>query len=85
MAEENMQAERSEFEQHVRAAGEAARKQWRSLIPGDFWRYRRQARREFLLAVRTAVDGAIDRMESSSADVEGRSGAGKHKVEVEVE
>lgn len=84
MAEETTQKERSEFVEHLEAAREATKEQWASLIPRDFWRYRREAKREFLLAVRSVVDKAIERIEESGTKAEARA-KGKQKVEVEVE
>jgi hypothetical protein len=61
------QAEDSEFVKHFKAAGRAKAAQWKSLIPDDFWEYRCEARREFLLAVRSAVDAAIRELEAIDA------------------
>jgi hypothetical protein len=63
MAEAKKQAKPSEFSRHMKAAGAAAARQWGSLIPREFWQYRREARREFLLAMRSVVDGAIEHLE----------------------
>jgi hypothetical protein len=84
MAEEKVKREPPEFVEHVKAAGRATTKQWKSLIPEDFWVHGREARRETLLAVRSLIDGAIERLEaageSSSAS---KSTRRKTKVEVE--
>jgi hypothetical protein len=58
------QSEESEFMKHFKAAGRAKVAQWKSLIPDEFWEYRREARREFLLALRSAVDAAIRELEA---------------------
>ncbi len=84
-----VQPEESEFMKHLRAAGRAKAAQWKSLIPDEFWQYRREARREFLLALRTAVDSAIRELEAMDArDTQSkppkpRPSARKTKVEVE--
>jgi hypothetical protein len=81
--EEKVKAEPSEFSQHVKAAGSAAVKQWKSLIPGEFWEYGREARRETLLAVRSAIDSAINRLEAAEEASPKRTTRRKTKVEVE--
>lgn len=81
MADEPMREERSEFVEHMREARRSFRKQWASLVPSEFWQYRRKARQEFLLALRSAVDAAIDHLESD----EDAAPAGRTKTKVEVE
>jgi hypothetical protein len=81
--EEKVKAEPSEFSQHAKAARSAAVKQWKSLIPGEFWEYGREARRETLLAVRSAIDSAIDRLEAAEEASPKRATRRKTKVEVE--
>lgn len=85
MTDENMQAERSSVREHLKAAGRAYKQQWKSLLPDKFWHYREEARREFLLAMRGVVDATIERLEEASSGLEPRTGAGKQKIEVEVE
>ncbi|HOA22819.1 MAG: hypothetical protein WBH90_14995 [Aggregatilineales bacterium] len=85
MAEENKQARRSHFREHMKAAARAYKLQWRSLLPENFWRYRAEARREFLLAMRGLVETAIERIEGAGSGLEPPAGAGKQKIEVEVE
>jgi hypothetical protein len=81
MAEEKTQ---SEFVQHMKAAASSAGKQWKSLIPKEFWQHGREAKREMLLAFRTVVDGAIDRLEASEERAAARREAPrKAKIEVE--
>jgi hypothetical protein len=82
-SEKTKREESSEFVQHVRAAGKALLRQWKSLIPGDFWTYGREARRETLLAMRSAVDTMIDRLESEEDEAPKPRPARKAKVEVE--
>jgi hypothetical protein len=64
MAEETVKVEKSEFSKHMRAATKARAKQVGSLVPKEFWQYGREARREFLLAMRSVVDDAIDHLEA---------------------
>lgn len=61
------ESEESEFVKHFKASGRAKAAQWKSLIPDEFWEYRREARREFLLGVRSAVDAAIRELEAIDA------------------
>ena len=63
MTEETVKVEKSEFSKHMKAATKARARQVGSLVPKEFWQYGREARREFLLAMRSAVDGAIDHLE----------------------
>jgi hypothetical protein len=74
----------SEFTQHVKAACSSAAEQWKSLIPKEFWQHGREAKREMLLAFRTVVDGAIDRLESSGEGVAAQRDV-PHKAKIEVE
>ncbi len=84
MAEQKVQEERSEFVEHMKAATHSVKKQWSSLIPSEFWEHGRAARREFLLALRSAVDGAIERLEEPQKETpKPRTPRRKTKVEVE--
>ena len=38
-----------------------------SLLPAEFWEHRRAARREMLLAARSLLDAAIERIEQQEA------------------
>ena len=58
----------SEFAEHAKAAGKAALRQWKSLLPDDFWNYGREARRETVLALRSAVNTIIDRLEPAPSE-----------------
>ena len=64
MTEETVKVEKSEFSKHMRAATKARAKQVGSLVPKEFWQHGREARREFLLAMRSVVDDAIDHLEA---------------------
>jgi hypothetical protein len=85
MAEQEAQVEHSEFGTHLRSAGKHVVKQWASLIPREFWTHGREAQREFLLAMRAAVDGAIERIEKDAPDIEDAKPASRRKTKVEVE
>ena len=76
--------EPSDFVTHMKNAGVAFRKQWGSLIPDDFWKYGKEARREFILGLQAAVDSTIDRIESVDSDRPSRRGrTTKAKVQVD--
>ncbi|MGF1504297.1 MAG: hypothetical protein GYB64_13460 [Chloroflexi bacterium] len=83
--EVEVQTEPSDFAQHMRNSAEAVAKQWGSLIPGEFWDYGREARKEFLLGMRAAVDSAIDRLERRQTEAPQGSTRGPSKVQVEVD
>jgi len=74
----------SEFSEHAKAAAKAAVRQWKSLLPDDFWHYGREARRETVLALRSAVNTLIDRLEPAPTDTPPKPrSTRKAKVEVE--
>jgi len=76
------------FGEHMRAAGQATVRQWRSLLPDKFWESGREARREFLLAMRSAVDVVIERLEGETGAPPTKPGGKRgstRKVKVEVE
>jgi hypothetical protein len=52
--------------QHFRAAREEMRKSMEILLPEGFLEHRRGARREMLLAWRSMLDAAIQRMEEKA-------------------
>jgi hypothetical protein len=52
-----------EVRQHVRAAREELRESIRSILPPGFVEHRRKARKEMLLAWRSLIDSALERME----------------------
>ena len=82
MAEEEKAKELPEFVEHMKAAAEATANQWKSLIPKEFWEHGREARRETLLAMRSLVDSAIERLEEKEEKPKRRS-TRKAKVDVE--
>jgi len=54
--------------QHVRAAREELRESIRSFLPPGFVEHRKKARKEMLLAWRSLIDSAIERMEDKEED-----------------
>jgi len=56
-----------EARQHFRAAREEMRKSVELLLPEGFLEHRRGARREMLLAWRSMLDAAIQRMDEKKA------------------
>ena len=81
--EEQDQPEVSEFGKHIKAARHAAVEQWQSLIPQEFWNHGRVARREFLLAMRSLVDVAIEHLEQKEDSDAKAKAPRKAKVEVQ--
>ena len=53
----------AEARRHARAARREWGRSWEGLLPAGFVEHRRAARREMLLALRSLVNAAIDRME----------------------
>ena len=54
----------AETREHLQAARAEMRKGLKTLFPASFFQHRQNARRESLLALRSLIDGLIDRMES---------------------
>jgi hypothetical protein len=54
-----------EVRQHVRAAREEFRESMRAFLPPEFFEHRKKARKEMLLAWRSMIDSALERMEKS--------------------
>ena len=52
-----------EVRQHVRAAREEMRESIKAFLPPEFIEHRRKAGREMLLAWRSLIDAALERME----------------------
>jgi hypothetical protein len=55
--------------QHVRAAREEMRESIRSFLPPGFVEHRRKARKEMLLAWRSLIDSAIERIDDKEEDI----------------
>lgn len=51
--------------EHARAAREEMRKSVEALLPPEFVAHRRAARREMLLAARSVIDAALERLETA--------------------
>ena len=56
----------TEAHEHMRTARENMRKSIKALLPPGYMEHRRAARKEMLLAMRSLVDAAIDRVEKHS-------------------
>ncbi len=52
-----------EARMHAHAAREAMRRAWEGFLPPRVVQHRRAARREFLLAMRSMVNAALDRLD----------------------
>ncbi len=61
---------RDEARKHMRAAREEMRASIQSLFPPEFVQHRRRARREMLLAWRSFIDHAIQRIDEKEAGTE---------------
>ena len=49
--------------QHARAAREEFRESMKAFLPPKFWEHNRKARKEMLLAWRSMIDAALERMD----------------------
>ncbi len=54
----------TEAREHARAAGASLRRSFEELVPRGFIEHRRAARREMLLAMKSLLDAAIERIDS---------------------
>ncbi len=52
-----------EARQHARAAREEVRESMKSFMPPEFWEHGKKARKEMLLAWRSMIDAALERMD----------------------
>jgi hypothetical protein len=57
-----------EVRQHVRAAREEMKESIKAFLPPGFVKHRRRARKEMLLAWRSLIDSAIERMDEKKDD-----------------
>jgi hypothetical protein len=80
MAETTHSEKFEKFREHMCAARKAWLGSWRVLIPEEFWEQRRAARREMLMAARSLIDGALERLEEKPAPKR-KTTARKVKVE----
>jgi hypothetical protein len=53
-----------EVRQHARAAREELRESVKAFLPPEFFEHRKKARKEMLLAWRSMIDAALDRMDA---------------------
>ena len=58
-----------EVRQHVRAAREEMRESIKAFLPPGFVEHRKKARKEMLLAWRSVIDAALERMEKKEGKV----------------
>jgi hypothetical protein len=56
-----------EAREHVKASRDSMRKGFEDILPQGFIDHRRAARREMLLAMRSLLDAAIERIEKKSS------------------
>jgi len=54
-----------EARQHMKEARAAMRESYESMLPPSFLESRRKARKEFLLAMRSMLDAAIERVDKA--------------------
>jgi hypothetical protein len=70
MEKENTEKEHNphfdEVREHMRAARSAMRKSYEEFLPKGYVENRRKARKEFLLAIRSMLDAAIEHTEKRS-------------------
>ncbi len=59
-----------EVRQHVRAAREEMRESMKAFLPPGFVEHRKNARREMLLAWRSLIDSALERMDEKQEEAE---------------
>jgi hypothetical protein len=57
-----------EVRQHVRAARDEMRESIKGFLPPGFVEHRKKARKEMLLAWRSLIDSAIERMDNKEED-----------------
>ncbi len=57
-----------EAREHMRAAREELRDSIRALLPPEFLEHRRKARKEMLLAWRSFIDAALDRIDKRTEE-----------------
>jgi hypothetical protein len=57
-----------EVRQHVRAARDELRESIKAFLPPEFIEHRRKARKEMLLAWRSMIDSALERIEEKDKE-----------------
>lgn len=58
-----------EVRQHARAAREEWRESMKAFLPPKFWEHSKNARKEMLLAWRSMIDAALERMEEKEEQI----------------
>ncbi|HLO32932.1 MAG TPA: hypothetical protein VK249_27555 [Anaerolineales bacterium] len=58
-----------EVRQHARAAREEMRESMKAFLPPDFWEHGKKARKEMLLAWRSMIDAALERMDEKEEKI----------------
>jgi hypothetical protein len=58
-----------EVREHARTAQEEWRESIKAFLPPGFWEHRRKARKEMLLAWRSMIDAALERMEKKEEKI----------------
>lgn len=69
-----------EFREHMCAAFQAWREGWKTVLPEGFWEKKREGQKEALLALRSLLDVALNRLEKEG---EKEEKAPKRKIQVE--
>ncbi len=83
MTEATVKDDFRDFREHSRAAICALHEGWKTLIPEGFLEKGKQSQKEALLAVRSLIDVALDRLEGEGKE-QTKPGS-KQKVKVEPE
>ncbi len=55
--------------QHARAAREEIRESMKAFLPPEFWEHSQKARKEMLLAWRSMIDAALERMDKNEEKI----------------
>ena len=58
-----------EVRQHARAAREELRESVKAFLPPEFFEHRKKARKEMLLAWRSMIDAALERMDAKEEKI----------------
>ena len=58
-----------EARQHARAAREEMRESMKSFLPPEFWEHGKNARKEMLLAWRSMIDAALERLDEKEEKI----------------
>jgi hypothetical protein len=69
-----------EFREHMCAAFQAWREGWKTVLPDAFWQKGKEGQKEALLALRSLLDAALDRLEGED---EKGTRAPKQKIKVD--